>query len=241
LTTTDGEELSVVVHDAPSGLPLAELMAVNLTHGNDLLAGFARHQARIHRLPLDDLDAVPIVDIGTEIARIDATKFEPQRRWLEAHQPAGGEMVLCHGAYQPGCVHGPPAERWPELGGPGEGLTVSNWSNALRCERESDVAYTLLAFWSLPYFARTRSERAAMKMLRNNLINTYRVAYVEQQPLDSDRLQFWQAFHCLRGLARMVGWYDDSGLAYQAIDRGPLPAELAPELQRHFIRLTGVR
>ena len=149
--------------------------------------------------------------------------------------------MLCHGGYQPLCVYGPPPDAWAAHGGPGKGLTVGNWCGAVLAEAEFDVAFTLVAFWSAHCFAKNRSERTAIKMIRNTLLNTYKVGYQARHELDPDRLRFWQAFHALRGLARLGGAYDPVGSPFAPQDRGPLPDQLEAELERHFTQLTRVR
>ena len=206
--------------------------------------GFAAHHDAIHRLPVDDLEAataIPRIDAATEVGRIDADRYPAERAWLDDHLPAPGTAVLCHGGYQPLAVFGPPADQWPDHGGPGHGLTVVNWSNCVLAEPELDMAFTLVAFWSAPFFAPNRSERTAIKMIRNTLLNTYKQGYTARRQVDPDRLRFWQAFHALRGMARIDGAYDHDGSPFAAADRGAVPTDLGPELHRHFRQLTRVR
>ena len=78
--------------------------------------------------PVDHVgDAVPVIDAADEVARIDPIEFAAERGWLHEHLPSGGERVLCHGGYQPLCVFGPPADCWEQHGGPGHGLSATNW------------------------------------------------------------------------------------------------------------------
>jgi hypothetical protein len=231
-----------LVSRAVTGVALPDLIGFNLHQADDLLRGFAAHHDAIHRLPVDDLgDVVPVLVAADEVARIDSIEFPAERAWLLEHLPIDGARVLCHGGYQPLCVFGPPADEWEQHGGPGRGLSATNWCGAVQSQPEFDVAFTLVALWSAPCFAKNRSERAAIKMIRNTLVNTYKLGYTAHRDVDPDRLRFWQAFHSLRGLARLAGAYDAAASPFVAQDRGPLPADLATELRRHFRQLTGVR
>ncbi len=226
---------SVLVTAPPTGIPLPELIGYNLGQSNELLAGFAHHHAAIGDLAVPDDLPVPRLSLPDELARIDRTRFGDQLAWLEAHAPTTtGPEVLCHGGYQPLCVTGPGPETWDAVGGPGHGLSVTNWSGAVLAEREVDVAFTLVAFWFAPHFAPNRSERTAIKMIRNTLSNSYKLAYAEAAALDGERLRYWQAFHSVRGMARVAGAYDTTGSPFAAGDRGPLPEVLGPELDRYF-------
>jgi hypothetical protein len=228
--------------DAVTDVALPELIGFNLHHSNDLLDGFAAHHDTIHRLPIDDLEGtIPTVSARDELARIDRSRYPAELAWLDERIPTGGAPVLCHGGYQPLAVFGPPPEAWPDHGGPGKGLTVVNWCAAVLAECEYDMAFTLVAFWSAPFFAPNRSERTAIKMIRNTLLNTYKQGYTARRDIDPDRLRFWQAFHALRGLARLDGAYDADRSPFAASDRGAVPVDLGPELHRHFRQLTRVR
>jgi aminoglycoside phosphotransferase (APT) family kinase protein len=241
----DGPDaLCALVRDEVTGVALPELIGFNLHHSDALLHGFAAHQADIHRVPLPDLVgevALAVVDAEEEVARIPAAAFPKERPWLDEHLPAPAPPVLCHGGYQPMSVFGPPPAEWEAHGGPGRGLVTTNWGAAVLAEPEFDVAYTLVALWSAPFFAKNRAERTAIKMIRNTLINTYKLGYELAHPLDPDRLRFWEAFHVLRGIARLRGDYESEGSPFAPPDRGTLPVELAGELPRRYQQLTRVR
>lgn len=225
-------------------VPLPDLIGFNLHHSNALLVGFATHHHAIHATAVDDLLAggiVPTIEPAAELARIDGDRFPAEVAWLAEHVPAPTAPVLCHGGYQPLATFGPPPEEWDAHGGPGHGLTVVNWSAAVLAEVAYDVAFTLVAFWSAPYFAPNRSERTAIKMIRNTLLNTYKQGYAACAEVDLDRVRWWQAFHALRGQARLTGAYDDDGSPYAAPDRGAVPRDLEPELARLSRQLTRVR
>jgi hypothetical protein len=245
LPLSDGPEpLWALVRDEVAGVALPELIGFNLHHSDDLLRGFAATQAEFHRIPVSELDedhGLPLVDAAAEVARIDAARVPKERRWLDEHLPSPAEPVICHGGYQPMSVFGPPPEDWEAHGGAGHGLRTTNWCGAVLAEPEFDVAYTLVALWSAPFFAKNRAERTAIKMIRNTLINTYKLGYEDAHPLDSDRVRFWEAFHVLRGMARLDGAYDSGGSPFAPPDRGALPTELAAELPRRYQQLTRVR
>jgi aminoglycoside phosphotransferase (APT) family kinase protein len=233
-----------LVTEGTTQVPLPDLIGFNLHHANTLLVGFASHHHAIHDTPVDDLVAVgevPRIDPLAELARIDAERYPAEIAWLAEHVPAPEPPVLCHGGYQPLATFGPPPEEWDAHGGPGAGLTVVNWGAAVLAEVAYDVAFTLVAFWSAPYFAPNRSERTAIKMIRNTLLNTYKQGYAACATVDLDRLRYWQAFHALRGRARLTGAYDADGSPFAAPDRGAVPTELEPELARLFRQLTRVR
>jgi hypothetical protein len=233
-----------LVSDAASGVLLPELIGWNMRHSDALLRGFGAQHSAIHQIPvaeLGDRPVVPLVSAAAELARIDATRFPAEWRWLQEHLPTAGEVALCHGGYHPWCVYGPPREQWAEHGGPGMGLTVLNWSGAVLAEPAFDVAHTLVAFWSAPYFAGSRGERAQIKMIRNSMLNTYTLGYTGYRALDPARLRFWRAFHALRGRARIDGAYDSAGSPFEPQDRGSLPCDLGPALERHFWHVTRSR
>jgi hypothetical protein len=233
-----------LLRDGVAGVPLPELIGFNLHHSDALLEGFAAHQADFHGLPVGDLageHSLPVVDARDEVARIDPGRWPKERRWLDEHVGAPAEPVLCHGGYQPMSVYGPPPEEWEAHGGAGRGLRTTNWCAAVIAEREFDVAYTLVALWSAPFFAKNRAERTAIKMIRNTLINTYKLGYQRAHPVDPERLRFWEAFHVLRGIARLDGHYDSTGSPFAPPDRGTLPTELSSELPRRYQQLTRVR
>ncbi|HWE69675.1 MAG TPA: hypothetical protein VG205_04900 [Acidimicrobiales bacterium] len=243
LETGDGSgTLWALITEVVDGVALPELIGFNLHQSDDLLSGFAAHHLAIHRLPAGELGAdqpIPVIVDAAEVARIDPDRFPGERNWLDEHLPAPAVAGLCHGGYQPMCVFGPPPAAWADHGGAGKGLTVANWSGAVLAPPEFDVAFTLVAFWSAPFFAKNRAERAAIKMIRNTLLNTYTLGYTGE--LDPDRVRFWRAFHAARGLARLGGGYDAAGSPFGPLDRGPLPDELGPELQRHFRQITRMR
>ena len=236
----DAGRLWALVATRPTDPSLPEVIGRNLNDSDALLVGFAEHHADLHDRTAGAPPAwVPVVDAAAEIERLDVTRDPQSLAWLRAHVPApaggdgGADAVLCHGGYQPLCVHSPGPDAWDAHGGPGRRLTVTNWCGAVVAEREYDVAFTLVAFWSAPFFAPSRAERTAVKMIRNTLANTYRQAYLRRYPLDPERLAFWQAFHALRGVARLDGAYDATGSPYAAADRGPLPAPLRDQLARY--------
>ncbi len=244
LDPIDGQAWWALVTEPRAEVPLPELIGFNLHQASEILTGFARHHAAIHDLVVDDeaRAALPTVVAADELARIDPAFMRAEHEWLAARVPPPADhLVLGHGGYQPMCVSGPPPDAWADHGGPGNGLVVDNWSGAALVEAEFDVAFTLVAFWSAHCFAPNRSERTAIKMIRNTLLNTYKLGYQSCREFDPERVRFWQAFHALRGLARMSGAYDAAGSSFAAQDRGPLPDLLAPELQRHFKQLTRVR
>jgi hypothetical protein len=235
------EPLHALIGEAPGGVGLPELIGRNLHQSEALMHGFAEEHAAIHRLPIGDCPRVPAITAAVEVERIDSGRFPAERRWLEEHLPDSGAPALCHGGYQPGCVYGPPRTAWAEHGGPGRDLIVSNWCGAVLAEREFDVAFTYVAFWSSPFFAKTRSDRTAMKMIRNSLLTAYTRGYPGYDELDPERVRFWRVFHVVRGMARLDRSYRAEGSPFEPQDRGSLPAELRPELERYARQLTRQR
>jgi hypothetical protein len=248
LTPLDARDSSgpvwALVSEAAADVFLPELIGWNMRHSEAILRGFGAHHAAIHQVPVSELGSdhpVPVIAPAVEVARIDAAHFPLERRWLDEHLPGPSEVALCHAVYSPWSVFGPPPEAWAEHGGPGKGLTVINWSGAVLADPAFDVALTLVLFWSAPYFAKTRGERAQIKMIRHSLLNTYTLGYPGYRRLDPERVRFWRAFHALRGIARVRGAYDSSGSPFEPHDRGPLPEDLGPGLAGHFKQLTRAR
>ena len=224
-----------LVTSMPDLVPLPELIGFNLRYSDELLGGFARAHAALHDCDPSGLEAsIPILSIADELDRIDEAPFTKELAWLREHTPPTARPVLCHGGYQPMCASGPPPDRWKELGGPGSGLVAGNWTGAVLAEREFDVGFTLACFWMAPYFAPDRSERTALKLIRNTLSNRYRLEYTAVAPLDLDALRFWLAFHAVRGMARLADAYDYTGSLFAAPERGNLPSVIGPELGRLF-------
>jgi len=224
-----------LVTRVPDLVSLAEQIGWNPRHGEALLGGFARVHAALHDCDPSGLDSsVPVMSLHDELARIDQRRFASELAWLRDNAPPPAPNVLCHGNYQPFCLVGPGPARWDQFGGPGRGLITSNWCGALLAEREFDVSFTLVAFWIAPFFAPNRSERTATKLIRNTLSNRYRLSYAEAAHMDRGRVRFWQAFHALRGMARLADAYDYEGSPFAAPERGPLPDLIAPQLERLF-------
>lgn len=219
----------------PDLVGLPELIGFNGSRAEALLRGFAHVHVALHGCDARELDSsVPILSLPDELGRIDERRFSSEVAWLRDNAPPPAPSVLCHGNYQPFCVAGPGPAHWDDFGGPGCGLITSNWCTALIAEREFDVGFTLVAFWMAPFFVRNRSERTAIKLIRNTLSNQYRLAYAAAAGLDMDRIRFWQAFHAVRGLARLSDAYDYEGSPFAAPERGSLPTVIAPQLERLF-------
>jgi hypothetical protein len=224
-----------LVTRVPDLVPLPDLIGYNPKQGDALLGGLGRNHAAIHDCDARGLGSnVPVLSLADELDRIDERRFGPELAWLRNNLPPPAPTVLCHGNYQPFCVFGPGPARWEEFGGPGCGLITSNWCSALIAEREFDVGYTLVAFWIAPFFSPSRSERTAIKLIRNTLSSRYRLGYAATAGLDMERIRFWQAFHALRGVARLAEAYDYDGSPFAAPERGPLPTVIAPQLERLF-------
>lgn len=235
LPGSPGGAAGALVTSPLPGMAFPDLMGFNLTVSDVLMTGFTRHHAAIHDVPTDGLDAsVPTLSLDDELARIDAGRFGEHLGWLHDNRPDPGPPALCHGGYQPLCVAGPGKDDWDAHGGPGTGLAVGNWCGAFLAEREADVAFTLVAFWVAPHFAASRSERTAVKMIRPALANGYRKDYAAAAGLDQERLRYWQAFHAVRGMARLAGAYAGEGSPFEFTDRGPLPSVVAAELERFY-------
>ena len=244
-TTRPGPRFALVT-DAVTDVALPELIGFNLHHSNELLDGFAAHHDAIHRLPVDDLlagGAVPRIDAATELARIDADPL-PGRAGLARRARARAARRRCCATAatspSPSSVRRP--TRGPTTAGPGQGLTVVNWCAAVLAEPEYDMAFTLVAFWSAPFFAPNRSERTAIKMIRNTLLNTYKQGYTARR----DGRPRPPAL--LAGVPRPAGHGPPRRRLRRrrlAVRRRPTgvrcPLDLGPELHRHFRQLTRVR
>ena len=205
--------LAALVTSRPTGAGMLELIGAAPERTNTLLKALAEQQAALHACPLDDV-GVPALALDERIAEVERgpADLAKETAWLRANVPAAATSVLCHGYLQPLVASGDP--------GVGEPLTIRNWARAVVAEPEYDLAMTVLAFWSAPFYAGTRSERAGLKMIRDMLANLYQGSYEAVRPLDAARLRYWQAYHAVRGMADPA-----------------TPTDLVPALRKRFKKL----
>ncbi|HZP35456.1 MAG TPA: phosphotransferase [Methylomirabilota bacterium] len=150
----------------------------------------------------------------------------PGVRWLRAHRPAAGAPAICHGDFHPRNL----------LAEGGRVSAVLDWPNTVVTDPEYDVAATLVILRLvpialLPVPAPLRPVVAAVRAL---MTARYLAAYRRARGLDRDRLAYYEAAACMRGLVR-------TGAARVAGDRNPLDASrFGARLAARFARVSGV-
>lgn len=237
---TNGQSPTLLVFRRPPGTNLAERMITDMPALPRLLGDFGGLHAALHALP------VPRLPVPHQTGTGDATPVEPpldydaapavvrQREWLDAHRPAPGDPVVCHGEFNPAHV--------VRDGDEGPGVPV-NWTAATVAEAEYDVAATLVGFWSAALYGNA-VQRRMLKTVREPLASTYLARYREAaaDPLDDGRLRFWQAAHLHRLAAAVdrrlrrgaTGPWDTS--AHVAI-----PTRSLRDVDRRFRQVAGVQ
>lgn len=241
-THTDNElGRAWLVATRPPGRSMIELIAENPLNAPAQLAVLADLQATLHALPAAtnpgftdlgfDLVDRAFVELQRLFALVESTAYAREQAWLLANLPATADPVLCHANLQPAHVV------------VDEGTatsTITNWARAGLADRELDVAMTLTVFWSAPLFARTLTERVALRVSRDWVSDLYLGAYEEAARLDGERLAYWRAFHACHQSARVAAFH-------QAVKRGETPREdpalypqeAAPAMREHFWDLVG--
>lgn len=210
---------SVVVLSVPEGRDVMDLISDEPGGAGDWLRELGRLHAALHAVDVADVAGLPPLDVAAVLAGLPPD-LANERAWLEAHRPSDAASVVCHGGLTPMEVRQVPHD---------ERLLVRNWSAAVAAEPSYDLGRTMLSFWIAPFFAKTRSERRGMTMIRDGLANLYRTAYAERIPVDEARLNYWQAFHAVVGIADA------------AARPGVLPEDVGPNLRKRFIRLSRKR
>lgn len=150
----------------------------------------------------------------------------PGVRWLRGHRPAAGPWSICHGDFHPQNL----------LAEGGRVTAVLDWPNAVVAEPEYDVAATLVILRLVPVSVLpvAAAWRPAVAELRALMTARYLAAYRRARGIDRDRLPYYEAAACMRGLVR-------AGHARLVGDRNALDASsYGPRLAARFARLSGV-
>jgi aminoglycoside phosphotransferase (APT) family kinase protein len=253
LGVEDGEAREVAAPDGPATLVMArgpaqsliERMGENFTHIPQLIALMGEVQARLHGLPTagapPDAGLGPLDDLAARVAAAPdgGDTLAAALGWLTAHDRPGARRVVCHGDFQPSAVR--------LAGDDLAGAVVVNWSAARLAEPECDVALTQLMFWSAPYLAPGRAQRAMLKSVRDMLVDGYRSAYEAHAGLDETRMRWWAAFHALAWSVRLTAAGSGGGPGGSAAIPDPWdpvalvehPDGYRKDLARRLAELTG--
>lgn len=216
LTVPDDLGGVLAVAGVPSGRDFVEVIGAEPDTATPRLRSLAALQAQLHGVDVRKIDGVPALDFERVLRELP-DDLAVEASWLRSNCPPPGSEVLCHGRLSPLMVR-------VDADDPGR-LIFRNWSAAVRAEHTYDLAWTLLSFWIAPFFAATRSERRGMLMIRDGLANLYRTSYAAASPVDAQRLDYWQAFHAVVGVAESLR------------NPGSLPEEVAPALRKRFKKL----
>jgi aminoglycoside phosphotransferase (APT) family kinase protein len=211
--------------DGPVGLVVrrvdrsfVERIAESPTEAPDVLADMGRLQARLHLLPVDGAPAAATSDVsagGSLVEAVRARAAAAGRDDLEAAvahvasllAASSAPLVIGHGDLAPGNV------RLDEAGT----ALLASWDRAAVAPAGWDVARGALTIWASAYLAPNRAHRAAMKMLRDYLLERYLTGYREAveaaggTPVTDEDLAGWDVVHA-------CDWSLD-------LDAGPRPGD----------------
>jgi len=118
----------------------------------------------------------------------------PGVRWLRERRPTAGPRAICHGDFHPQNL----------LAEGGRLTAVLDWPNTLVAEPECDVAATLVILRLTPVAVLPvpGALRPLVAALRALMTARYLVAYRRARGIDRDRLPYYEAAACMRGLVR---------------------------------------
>jgi hypothetical protein len=172
-----------------------ERIAEAPTEAPDVLGDMGKMQARLHLLPADD--APPSDSPGTG-ALVDAVRNRARAAGMSDLEAAldqvapviaasSAPLVACQGDLAPGNI------RLDADGTP----SLAAWGRAALAPAAWDVARGTLTIWASAYLAPNRAHRAAMKMLRDFLVERYQAGYAEviETPVDPADLAAWDVVH----------------------------------------------
>jgi len=197
-----GADAGAPASGGPTGLVVGrtdrsyvERIAEAPTEAPDVLADMGRMQARLHLLPADD--APPSDSPGTG-ALVDAVRDRARAAGMSDLEAAldqiapiiaasAAPLVACQGDLAPGNI------RLDADGTP----SLAAWGRAALAPAAWDVARGTLTIWASAYLAPNRAHRAAMKMLRDFLVERYQAGYAEtiETPVDPADLAAWDVVH----------------------------------------------
>ena len=170
-----------------------------------LVGQFGAILAAIHRVDTGSLPALPAKPHHTVLERLRQRQqamgrpspfFEYAMRWLQAHAPAPPTRLrLVHGDFRNGnLIIGPDGVR-----------AVLDWEVAHLGDPAADLAWLCLPPWRFGQLDRPAGGLGS----REALLQAYVAAGGE--PLEPERLRFWEALGSLRwwmGCAGMFEWFD---------------------------------
>ena len=204
------EPLAVETEDNPFGLPI---MVMERVEGRTLLEQMTssplstRAQVRrmaelhvqLHRLPVEGCRlpaGEPLVErrIGEFRERISRHALDDLSgglRWLEEHRDVvlDEEVCLCHNDFHPLNI----------LTGNNGRMTVIDWTDAALGDRLHDVGRTVVLFWFAQVAATSAVERFVLRAVRGLLRSWYFERYRSLWPVDTRRLQYWEALQTFHG------------------------------------------
>lgn len=160
------------------------------------------------------------------VARAGLDGLAPGVRWLRERRPAAGPRSVCHGDFHPQNL----------LAEDGRVTAVLDWPNTVVAAAEYDVAATLVILRLVPVSVLSvpAAVRPVVAALRALMTARYLAAYRRARGIDRDRLPYYEAAACMRGLVR-------AGEARLTGDRNPLDASsYGPRLAARFARVSGV-
>ncbi|TAK65396.1 MAG: hypothetical protein EPO22_04970 [Dehalococcoidia bacterium] len=206
-----------------------------------LLAEMADAHLALHRIPVDGCPLpydAPLVERRLEDwhRRLHFEGAEELRRglaWLQdnAASVRQEEPAICHNDFHPLNI----------LRDGGGQLVVIDWSEAALGDRNCDVARTAALFWFAPLGASSAAERVLLWSLRGFLRGRYLAAYRLRQPVDGERLRYWEAAHAFNGWLQMVE-LGRRGAAAPELQLEMVRQELTPRvregLRRYFWHCT---
>jgi aminoglycoside phosphotransferase (APT) family kinase protein len=122
-------------------------------------------------------------------------------RWLRAHQPPAGPIVICHGDLHP----------FNLLVDDSGAVTVLDWSAARLAPAALDVAFTNLLLSEPPVAAPTLFG-PVLGTAGRLLARRFRRAYAERSGtiIDGPTLRWHEAATCLRALVEVARWAGDT-------------------------------
>jgi aminoglycoside phosphotransferase (APT) family kinase protein len=182
-------------------------LAIALGIGWYALAVWLQH--KLHVLPVSAIErsiaerGIDPADFGVDgcldrldarLARLDLKAFEPGLAWLRSNPPAARAAVVCHGDYWAGNVMISPLGR----------VSLIDWGNAAIAPPEFDLGWNLVQdCGDLSPADRDRESMvgrlfAAVHVAVRLVLLPHRWLYRVFGRLDSEALDYYTAFHCMR-------------------------------------------
>jgi hypothetical protein len=192
-----------------------ERIAESPTEAPDVLGDMGAMQARLHSLATDGAPAAAAPGGGALVdavrARATAAGKDDLVAALDTIAPiiaaSSAPLVVGHGDMSPGNV------RLDADGAP----ALAAWGRATLAPAGWDLARGTLTIWASAYLAPNRAHRAAMKMLRDYLVERYQSGYAKGvedagiPPVPAEDLTAWDVVHA-------CDWSLD-------LDAGPRPGD----------------